>query len=205
MATCQIPAGSRRRLFWATQPAACGSSAVCGYECGSPGLSYTKSSLYDCNDGAFGCPPATERPECLPDDSIGPRSIVTTDWVRGLIINMLMTDGRLPDQPCGYRPGGQGGHWTSSYIEEGNPEIGTLMRTVPPAGRVQDNVALVASFAQATLDRLLARGVALAVEVEGVYLGNGKMRLDIVVRGRGGEESRVGIDGARVSNGWVWQ
>lgn len=205
MATCQVPAGSRRRLFWATQPSACGTRQTCGYECGIPGLSYSKGSLYDCNDGAFGCPPATERPECLPDDAIGPRSILTTDWVRGLIINMLMTDGKLPDIPCGYRPGGQGGHWSSSYIEQGSPEIGTLMRTVDAVGRVQDSVSLIASFAKATLQRLVQRGVALAVEVTGVYLGSGKMRLDIIVSGRNGDEARVGIDAARTTNGWVWQ
>lgn len=204
MVTCQTPAGSRRRLFWATQPDGCGSNPVCGYQCGVPGLAYAKSYLYDCNPNALPCPPATNNPAC-PPDTLGPRSISTDEWVRGLIINMLMTDGRSPDTPCGYRPGSQGGHWSSSYIETGPTDIGTLMRTVPPVGRVQETVTLVSSYAKATLQRLIARGVAATVDVNGVYLGEGRMRLDITVIGRGGDTTRVGIDGARLTNGWVWQ
>lgn len=206
MANCLTPAGSRRRLFWATQPDACGNNEVCGYNCGVPGLSYTSSYLYDCNGGCQCCPPATIDPNC-PEHAgvVSQTSIATTQWLRGLIINMLMTDGRKPDTRCGYRPGSQGGHWSSSYIETGPTDIGTLVRDLPNVGRIQESVNLVVAYAKATLDRLIERGVALSVEVDGLYLGGGKVQLNITVLGRTDGEAKVGISGARVQNGWVWQ
>lgn len=206
MATCLSPAGSRRKLFWATQPSACSDRQVCGYECGAPGLSYTTEAGYDCNDQCRCCPPASVDPNCPEHaDAVRSTSIATNDWLRGLIINMLMTDGRKPDRECGYRPGTQGGHWSSSYIETGPADIGTLMRDLPEVGRINESINLVVAYARATLERLVQRGVALSVEVTGNYLGGGRMQLDIEVTGRTDGVARVGLSGARVSNGWVWQ
>lgn len=206
MAVCQTPAGSRRRLFWSTQPDACGSEEVCGAGCGVPGLSYTSQTNSTCGSGCQCCPPATVNLNC-PDQYVGTRQtgIATNDWLRGLIINMLMTDGRLPDTQCGYTPGSQGGHWSSSYIASGPTDVGTLMRSVPAFGRVNDQVNMVKSYAQATLERLVERGVAFSVTTEAKYLGNMRMQLDVTVLGRKDGEAKVGITGARLTNGWVWQ
>lgn len=178
MAICSVPAATRRKLFWATQPDACGISDICGFECGSSGLS----------------------PITLPEG----RTISTQEWIRGLVINMLMTDGRKQDTECGYRPGSQGGHWSESYIESGPATVGTLLRNVPTTGRILDGVNLITALAQATLDRLVARGVAHRVDVTSKYLGGSKMQLDISVFGRGTENAYVGINVARLVNGWVW-
>lgn len=176
MADCISPPGSRRSLFWATQPDVCGSEEICDTNCGSPGL-----QLNSDGDG-----------------------FVTTNWIRGLIINMLMTDGRKEDNQCGFRPGSQGGHWSSSYIEVGSSDIGTLIRDIPPTGKVNDHVVLVVAYARATLERLVQRGVALSVDVEGRYAGNGRIDLDLIVNGRQDDETRVGLSGSRMENGWIW-
>lgn len=200
---CNLPPGSRRRLFWATQPDACGVALNCGAECGAPGLAYSVNRNR-CGAGCSCCPPATDDPSCPPPDVVTDRSISTEGWLRGLIINMLMTDARQVDTVCGYRPGSQGGHWSESYIQGGAAGVGTLMRTVPATGRVQGGINLVTAFAQATLQKLVDRGVALGVNVTSSYLGGGRMMLDVVVQGRVDGEARVGLTGSRMANGWVW-
>jgi phage gp46-like protein len=197
MIKCVSPVPDRRRLFWATQPDACGSNEVCGYACGRPGLSIRNiCEEVDCNITIpVGCASSNK------DES----SISTTNWLRGIIINMLMTDGRNPDTPCGYRPGAQGGHWSESYITSGPTSIGTLLRTIPSTGRIQENINLIVAYAQATVERLIERGVAVSVDVKGSYIGGSRMQLDITVVGRQNVTARVGIAGARLSNGWVWQ
>lgn len=197
--TCTPSDLDRRKIFWTTQPDACGIETRCGVNCGTPGLSLTETN---CD---FPCRPNTDNLDCPPEPT-SPRSFATNDWVRSLVINMLMTDARMPDSPCGYRPGSQGGHWSESYIESGPTTIGTLMRTVQAVGSIQDGVNIVVAFAQSTLDRLIARGVASAVEVTGKYIGDGVMNLDILISGQGGQgPTKVGLSGQRVINGWVWQ
>lgn len=178
MANCAETVNSRRKLFWATQPDACGSETVCGFDCGSPGLSLI--------------------------DQEGGTTIATDNWIRGLVINMLMTDGKEPDAPCGFRPGSQGGHWSSSYIDEGPTDIGTLMRTVPSSGTVNETVALVGAYAKATVQRLVERGVALSVDVQASYAGLGKVSLAITINGQGGDTAKVGLSGSRSENSWLW-
>lgn len=179
MVECTTITTQRRRLFWATQVDGCGSETRCGVDCGEPNLAYTTQSG-------------------------NTRTLKTTDWIKGLVINMLMTDGRRADKPCGYAPGSQGGHWSESFIEGGDPTIGTLMRTVPPTGTTAAATALVAAHAQATLQRLVTRGVAMSVDATATYVGIGKVQLNIAVVGVDGVTSQVGIDGARLTNGWVW-
>lgn len=176
MATCFPSTTQRRTLFWATQPDSCGTDDICGYQCGSPGLT-------PINDGS---------------------SLATTDWLRGLMINMLMTDGRPLETACGVQPGAYGGHWTESYITSGPADVGTLVRTVPPQGRVQDGVNLVVAYANATLSRLVARGVASSVEVTGRYAGAGKVEISALARGTSDGDARVQLTGARMANGWIW-
>lgn len=184
MATCNQEIGDRRRLFWATQPTE--GRELCGFSCGLPGLSVIDRH---CDEEL---------------DCEGAASIDTTNWVRGLIINMLMTDGRKADSQCGYRPGAQGGHWSSSYIEQGDDTIGTLIRTVETSGRVNELRALVTAYARSTLERLVARGVATKIEVATEYLGSGRFALDIEVYGVSSGVTKVGFVGERLSEQWVW-
>jgi phage gp46-like protein len=132
-------------------------------------------------------------------------TISTDNWLRGLMANMLMTDARLPDNPCGYRPGSQGGHWSESYIDNGPQVVGTLMRTVEPQARVQDVVNLLKQYAQITLQRLVARGAALAVDVDAFYEGSNIFRIDATITGVDNQQTNVSVSGARLSNSWVWE
>lgn len=206
MAICESPAGSRRKLFWATQPDACGSeSSNCGLTCGIPGLVFTANSIYNDGNSCRCCLPATVNRDCeQPDTRPAQTSIATDNWVRGLIINMLMTDGKKPDTPCGYPAGTQGGHWSSSYIKTGSQEIGTLARTIKPSGRIDQQVALLGAYINATVQRLVERGVAISVDVATKYAGSGIVDCDITVIGTRGNDARVGIKAEKTSNGWVW-
>ena len=174
--TCITSSPDRRRLFWATQPGACGSDENCAGDCGIPGLAYE-----------------------------APGVISSSGWLTGLIINMLMTDGRLPDTECGYRPGAQGGHWSESYMPGNGDSIGTLLRKVPVTGTIRESLNLIVAFARATIDRLVTRGIALSVDVEGKYAGNNVMILDVIVRGTGSVgDARVGVSAERTPQGWIW-
>lgn len=178
MAACGTGAVGRRRLFWATQPDACGEDQDCFQDCGRPGFKVETT-----------------------DEGL---TFSTDEWLRGLIINMLMTDGRRPASACGYSPGGRGGHWSESYMGS-NAGVGTLLRTVEPGGSVVELRALLAAHAQSTLGRLVARGVAVSTNTTAEYLGNGRFRLIIEVIGINNEISRIGLSGDRLANGWVWQ
>jgi phage gp46-like protein len=116
-----------------------------------------------------------------------------------------MTDGKEPDKACGYLPGAQGGHWSESYIAT-EATVGTLVRALPTTGTIAESVATVAAYAEATLYRLVARGVASSVEVVASYAGNMRVAVNVIVYGTNGEVSaRVGLSSTRLANGWVWQ
>lgn len=198
MNNCPNPPVSRRRLFWATQPDACGVNVLCGADCGVPGLVYATDPSDSCG---IACDNTID-PACDPTEAAS--TISTANWLQGLVINMMMTDGRLPDNACGYRPGSQGGHWSESYIEGTTPTIGTLVRTVSPMGRTDDLVNEIVAYAQATLARLVEYGVALSVNVEGSYLGSGRMMLEVIIYGRDDRTVKVGLVGERLANSWAW-
>jgi phage gp46-like protein len=120
------------------------------------------------------------------------------------MINMLMTDGRQADTACGYRPNGQGGHWSESYIDSGDPTVGTLMRTIAPAGRVQALEAQLEAYAKQTLQKLVGRGVARSVDVVVKYVSGGNFSVNASVFGVDNRASRIGLSAQRLENGWVW-
>lgn len=176
-AYCETGAGqSRRRPFWASQPAACGEDAdPCRQEseCGRPGLKLEGSSF------------------------------ATGDWLRGLVINILHTDGKLPADRCGFTPGTQGGHWTESFRSDGQ-KVGTLIRTIPPQTSIRDALLLIKARMLADLNRLIVMQIALKIEVETFYLGGNRVRVDVVIIGQSGEATKVGMLGDRLKNSWVW-
>ena len=176
---CTPEFSERRRRFWTTQPAACGLVRQCGNLCGLPGLTYN-------------------------DDDLRGRTIVNDEYVRGLVLNMLMTDGRVPDRPCGRTPNSVGGHWSESFDTGPAPGIGTLMLSAETTTSVNETLNLIIAYGQATLARLVARGVAQSVDVTGEYLGGNEFKLDSEIFGLGNNSARVAVTGERLSNGWVW-
>ena len=77
----------RRRIFWTTKVAACGTYTLCGAECGIPGLEY----------------------EDVPEADIG-RTIKNDEYLRSLILNILNTRART-ELPCP-SPAAVYGHWS---------------------------------------------------------------------------------------------
>lgn len=185
MATCATPVSSRaQRIFWTTQPGACGSGAECGVDCGRSGLSVVEAGA------AVG--------EALP-----PRTILTSDWVRSLALNILQTNGRSPDTACGYRPGSQGGHWSESFRKDGL-KVGTLLRGLPSSASIRDSIVLIRATLIAELHRLVKMNIAKSVEVDVEYLGGNTMSATISIIAPDGTVSRVGMTGARNTNAWAW-
>lgn len=182
MVQCNGPVNGRRKIFWTTQPNACGVDESCVGECGTPGL-----VLYI--------------PEGVTNKG---RTIRNDNYVLGLAINMLLTDGRKDDTLCGHRPGARGGHWTDGYREDGLA-AGTQIRYIAPQKSVSDTVKLIKIYTEATLAKLVRYGVASAVNVTVKYLGRGVIAQDIEIIGTNGITSRVGLTGSRLENSWVWE
>lgn len=184
MADCENTALGRRRRFWATQTDACGQDVDgCQNTCGRPGLSFL--------------------------DTAEGRTIETSGYINGLVMNMLMTDGKQLDRTCGYAPGAQGGHWSESYIEVGQAtagasDIGTLIRSIAPSGSIDEIRSILQAHAEATLARLITRGVALRVDTSVTYQGDGIFAVDVEIFGIDNTLARVGLSAARLEQGWIW-
>lgn len=179
MAECNVPINGRRKIFWTTQPDACGVITYCHSDCGSSGL---KSYV-----------PAGQQG----------RTFVNTDYVRGLALNILFTDARKEDKPCGYRPGAIGGHWSDSFRADGK-RAGTNLRDLPISYSVQDSVKLIQAYMQTSLQKLVGYGVAQSVSVAVKYLGRNVFQADVDITSTDGEQTRVGVTGNRMENSWVW-
>lgn len=168
-----------QRTFWTTQPDACGSAGSCsiGIECGRPGLGVNST-----DDGD---------------------TFVTSDWVRSLALNMLLTDARRRDTRCGYAPGTINGHWSDSFSSNAQP-VGSHVRYVDASTSVRDAVLLIKAEVLMTLQKLIDYGIAESVEVEALYQGSGKIAMDIQIFGSAVDPTRIGVTAQRNTNSWAW-
>jgi phage gp46-like protein len=180
MVECTGPIQGRRRIFWTTQPDSCGGVVSCAAECGIPGL-----ALY------------------TPESDPKARTFRNDDWIRGLALNMLGTDGRKDDTLCGHRPGARGGHWSDIFRGDGKSS-GTQLRYVSKQTSVVDTVQVIQAHMQMTLQRMVDYGVASAVTVKVTYAGRNVYNANIEIIGTNGHTSRVGVVGNRLENSWVW-
>lgn len=169
-----------QRRFWTTQPDACGIQDHCeiNVECGRPGLS-------------------------LQHNEANQASIVNSDWVRSLALNMLMTDARRRDTRCGYAPGTLNGHWSESFMDGGQP-VGTHVRYVSSSSSVRDAMQLIKAEVLATLQKLIDYGVAVEVTVETEYKGSGSIFMQIEIFGTAVDPTRIGVTAQRNNNAWQW-
>jgi phage gp46-like protein len=179
MEECNVPIQGRRKIFWTTQPDACGVVSRCHSDCGSSGLR-----------------------SFVPQGQKG-RTFANNDYVRGLAINILLTDARKEDRPCGYKPGAIGGHWSDSYRDD-RKGSGTNLRDLPLSYTVSESVKLIQAYMQSALQKLVGYGVAQSVAVAVKYAGSNVFQADIDIVSADGESSRVGITGSRIENSWVW-
>jgi phage gp46-like protein len=136
-------------------------------------------------------------------EGIAGKTFSTKDYAVSLALNMLMTDGILPDTSCGYRPGGRGGHWSDSFRED-NLTTGSLLRTLKPGKSIAGDVALIGTYANHDMQKLVSLGVAASVTATAKYAGNGKIELAIEIFGQMGQKTRVGLTGTPIKNAWVW-
>lgn len=185
---CTIDPIGRRRIFWATQPD-CGTVEVCpGQDCGVVGLK--RETVAECGLGS-------------PQD-LACATISNAEWVRGLVINILMTDARKPDTECGWRPGQRGGHWSEAYITKGDKRIGSRIRQLPQKCAITEILALVKAYAQDDLSVIIQWGVASEIEVETRYIGRNTILLAIKIIARDANIINVGMTATRTPNAWLW-
>lgn len=211
MDRCAVSAQTRKRLFWTTQPNACGEYARCGAACGLPGLVYQTQN--DCagfgRDCGCQCIGPAHDPECLAAYRAAqpsqPLTFATNDWVRSLLLNMFNTYARADASACGNRPGAQGGHWSESYLtDEGITYIGTKMYDTKVTGNIRQAVQLLNAQVAKDAYKLVQLGVAKKVNVLVTYLGQNKVSVAIDVIGPTSVESRVNLSTELISNRWVW-
>lgn len=186
---CLTETIGRRKAFWTTTPD-CGDAAVlCGKRCAVPAMKYVDANGNNIENDTFNTQPTT---------------IYTGNWITSLVLNIFFTNGRLPLEECGHRPGTRGGHWADSFRTD-NQTAGSLIRQIPVGIPVRQATLLVKNYAQEALQKLIINGVATAVTVDAQYQGNGLIGIDIKVTGSSGENARVGVNASRLANGWVWR
>lgn len=182
---CGTPLAGRRRVFWTTQPCRTQVSD-CGDQCADYGLQLE-------------CPNA---PDCVSYAPGRARTIRTTEWVRGLVLNILLTDGRRADTSCGWRPGTRGGHWSDSFRKQSGAS-GSSIRYLKAHGRVAEAISELLAIVKRDMQKLIDYGVATGVDVIAEYVGGNRAKLSITVYGQDGETTNVGVSGQRSSNSWV--
>jgi len=177
---CAVSPQQRRRTFWTTQ--ACGVDQMCRNNCGA----------------SYGLK--------ISDPERGYRSISTASWVQSLALNILLTNGRRPDAPCGYRPGVRGGHWSDSYRDrEYQGTAGSMIATLNAHKSIADAISELKALVKFDMQKLVAYKVATSVDVDVSYIGNNAVKLVIKIIGMAGENVNVGASLTRVKNSWAWE
>lgn len=191
MINCTTESVGRRKQFWSTQQ--CDAVEVCGRECGIFGI---KFSTVLCGDGCDN----TSIDGCSTPTS---KSISTENWVKGLIINILMTDGARPNSPCGWPAGNRGGHWSSSYRKDSGSS-GTNIRAILAGRTTSANVLALQVEAQKIADKLVSYGVVNSAKATVKYLSGMVYSLAFEYVTKGDEIKNVGFSGTRSGNSFVW-
>lgn len=188
---CNARLVERKRPFWATQPCACPSTVdACGQECCTPGLTFV--------------------------DSPQGRTLATDNWILGLVLNILNTEKRIPNNLCGVNPMAIKGHWSESFIDGGfglyggaaeGYRVGTgLYQLDTTKMRVNEAIAHIEAVLQTDMQKLVGLGVATSVSVTAEYLGRQRIAVEIVVEGPAGSPAaRVALIGNKTADmGYYW-
>jgi hypothetical protein len=198
---CLVQNEGRRRVFWTTQENACGDYFMCGHECAIPGLEYIddpKDYTGPSTAAPFGNPRSGD--VVWPD---GGRSIKNTEWILGLILNILNTRART-DLRCP-SPAAVYGHWSESYRTD-NLWIGSRLWNAAEKSyiRVADSVKAIQAAIQADVGKLIVLGVADSVTVEATYRGRNSVEVTVVAT-KTNARHVLNLSGTFVSDTWVWQ
>lgn len=180
-ANCSGGLTDRQRVFWTTQPCA-DKGSLCGNSC-------------DDTNGLKIVEVGEEQ-----------ATIDNSNYVRSLALNILLTDGRRPDSPCGWRPGARGGHWSDSFRSaEHAGTAGSLIATLNAHKSIADAVQELRALVAYDMQKLVKYGVATSVEVNAEYVGSNVVNLAIKINGFAGEMVSVGASLTRVKNAWAWE
>lgn len=171
----------RRRIFWTTQPQACGDYEMCGRICAIAGLEYddTQDPNHD-----------------------GSRTIKNTDWIQSLVLNILNTRART-DQKC-VAPFGVFGHWSESYRQD-NLYIGSTLWNAASKKyiRINDAVNAIGAAIKADVSKLVALGVATEVTVQATYSGGMTVQVLVIVT-TSQNTYTIKLSGVYATDTWVW-
>lgn len=177
---CNVDISARQRVFWTTQ--ACATGDLCGEKCDDVnGL-----KIVEANGGYA--------------------TIDNSNYIRSVALNILLTEGRRPDSPCGWRPGTRGGHWSDSYRStEYAGTAGSLIATLNAHKSIMDAMAELRALVTYDMQKLVKYGLATSVEVDAEYTGSNVVKLAIKINGFAGEQVSVGASLTRVKNAWAWE
>jgi phage gp46-like protein len=197
MFNCNPQLNARRKSFWTTQQ--CKTVDICGRDCGNFGIKYTTKQT-DC---AQGCDNTVQNGCAAPKE----RSLATDNFIKSLLINILMTDGQRPDDECGFAAGSRGGHWSNSYRANAQT-IGSNIRSVKAGKTTAANVLALQVEAQKIANKIVSYGVVKSAIATVKYLGGMVYSLDIKYETFNNESSNVGFVGnsitAKSKSTFIW-
>jgi len=181
---CLVQQAGRRRIFWTTQPTACGEHTQCDASCSIPGLQYVD----------------------VEGDHVSPgidRTIQNSDWLQGLILNILNTRART-DNKCP-SPAAVYGHWSESYLGDSYYIGSTLWNAAEKDyRRVGDAVNAIQVAIQADMAKLIRLKLVDKVVVEVTYKSIGAVVVVITTFTKNVRHV-VNLAGAFTSGEWTWR
>lgn len=132
------------------------------------------------------------------------RTILNTDWMNSLILNILNTRARS-DLKCP-APGAVYGHWSESYRED-TLYIGAKFWNAAEKkyARVEDGARAIGAVIEADLNKLIQMKVAVAVSVKAQYIDMNQVGVEILVTSAANINTKINLTGAIVVGGWEWR
>jgi phage gp46-like protein len=126
-------------------------------------------------------------------------TFATNDFVRGLALNILLTDAPpLPTGGCSATPGKRGGYWADDYRTD-RLYTGSRLRQLTTAGTTAALATLIGQTATQDLGKLISYGIASSIVATATYLGGGSYKLQVEIDGQS-----FSVNGSKVANDWFW-
>lgn len=133
-----------------------------------------------------------------------PRTILNTNWLNSLVLNILNTRARN-DIACP-TPAAVYGHWSESYRDDGI-YIGSRFWNAAEKSyaRVNDAARAIEVMIEADMHKLIQMKLASNVKVDARYIGSGQVGVEITITSAAGVDTTIKLTGALVVGGWEWQ
>jgi phage gp46-like protein len=191
---CATGPRDQRRTFWATQPDCAVEYDECGEPCGVAGLRLLTQAQCEYPER---CDPGLSNGPCDPNIA---KTIDNRGWLRGLALNILLTDSKIEGCSDGRRC--RGGFWGESFQSRGL-YYGSKLRQLPRSCNVNETRALIKAAVIADLGKLVSYGVATKVDADVRYAGSNRYAVTARI-GLNQEQYEVGVTGTRGPQAWTW-